>query len=322
MPPRRGLAAGQMQLRAIHNPYVSGISYASGDVRAEPIYPPGMARNRRVRGALAAATLVAVAAAPAAPAAARTGAAPGTVLPTSMAALGDSITRGFNACGFYRDCTSRSWSTGDSSAIDSHRLRLGELGAELAGEHNLARDGARAEGLAAQAERAAEVRAQYVTVQIGANDACRSSEARMTPVREFRAALDDAFDTLEEIEGVRVFVTSIPDVHRLWETLRTHRLARWTWDRFDICQSLLAKPNSTAKADVARRDRVRDRVKAYNKELRAACEELGDACRYDGGAVFEARFTGAEVSKWDWFHPSRDGQRRLAEVTWKAGFRW
>jgi hypothetical protein len=36
-------------------------------------------------------------------------------LPRSMAALGDSISRGFDACGFYADCSFRSWSTGDDT---------------------------------------------------------------------------------------------------------------------------------------------------------------------------------------------------------------
>src|SRR5687768_10232023 len=40
--------------------------------------------------------------------------------PTKMAALGDSITRGFNACGWYVDCPSRSWSTGSYSTVNSH----------------------------------------------------------------------------------------------------------------------------------------------------------------------------------------------------------
>src|SRR5215217_334993 len=44
--------------------------------------------------------------------------------PTKMASLGDSITRGFNACGFYFDCTARSWSTGSYSSVNSHYRRL------------------------------------------------------------------------------------------------------------------------------------------------------------------------------------------------------
>src|SRR5918912_1280871 len=45
-------------------------------------------------------------------------------IPNSLDALGDSITRGFNACGFFFDCTARSWSTGTYSPVNSHYLRI------------------------------------------------------------------------------------------------------------------------------------------------------------------------------------------------------
>lgn len=67
---------------------------------------------------------------------------------------------------------------------------------------------------------------------------------------------------------------------------------------------------------VARRDAVRERVVAYNGVLRDVCAK-DRYCRYDGGAVFDFRFTGTQLSKWDWFHPSRDGQARLAEIAYR-----
>ena len=41
------------------------------------------------------------------------------------------------------------------------------------------------------------------------------------------------------------------------------------------------------------------------------CEE-DRYCRYDGDAVFDYRFGQAQLSQWDWFHPSRNGQAQLA----------
>ncbi len=244
-------------------------------------------------------------------------------LPTSVAALGDSITRGFNACGFYRDCTSRSWSTGGSEQVDSHVSRLDDRGAKLTEANNFAADGARADSLAAQAEAAVAVAADYVTIEIGANDACRSAEDRMTPVAEYRAQIDAGLAVLRKgLPDARVFVASVPDVKRLWTVGHGHRLARYAWDKLKICQALLADANSDDKADKARRDRVRDRVKDYNRELKAACKAYGKACNYDGGAVFATPFTLDEVSKWDFFHPNTAGQKVLAKVTWEAGFRW
>jgi lysophospholipase L1-like esterase len=256
-------------------------------------------------------------------AAAAGGAAERVALPTSMAALGDSVTRGFNACGFYVDCTRRSWSTGASGRVQSHRDQLGGLGARLEEVHNLAADGARADSLAAQAAAAVAAKAEYVTIEIGANDACRASEGAMTPVADYRAQVEAALDTLAAgLPGARVFVASVPDVKRLWTVGHGHRAARYAWNKLHVCQSLLANPHSDAAADAARRDRVRARVGEYNQVLAQACQEYGSACRYDGGAVFREPFTLNQISKWDFFHPNVSGQKRLADVTWKAGFRW
>ena len=43
-------------------------------------------------------------------------------------------------------------------------------------------------------------------------------------------------------------------------------------------------------------------------------------CHFDGKAVFNYAFQRKDVSKVDYFHPSREGQRVLAAVTWDAGF--
>jgi hypothetical protein len=45
-------------------------------------------------------------------------------VPQVMAALGDSISTGFNACGWYVSCTARSWSSGDNKDVNSHYLLL------------------------------------------------------------------------------------------------------------------------------------------------------------------------------------------------------
>lgn len=242
-------------------------------------------------------------------------------LPTSIVSLGDSITRGFNACGFYVDCTRRSWSTGDDEDVSSHRVRLRGIGAQLGGQANLARSGARVDALAAQAAAAVERSPQYVTIEVGANDACRGSEAAMTPVARYRDHLDAGLAVLRAgAPGARVFLASIPDLKRLWETGHDKRLARWAWAKFDVCPSMLDDAGSDDPEDAARRDRVRDRVIAYNAQLAEACAAYGPNCVFDDNAVFRTRFSLDQVSKWDYFHPNTSGQRLLADVTWSAGF--
>jgi len=281
----------------------------------------------RVRRVARAVTVVAVVAGVAAVpvGAASAGASASTAaLPNSMASLGDSITRGFNACGWYVDCTSRSWSTGDYSGVNSHYLRLLALKAPISGRnHNHAKSGAKASALATQAGTAVSRGAQYVTIEIGANDACTSSESTMTVVSTFRRQIDQALDTLEAgLPNARVFVASIPDIKRLWYIGKDNRYARYAWSRFGICQSMLARPTSTDPEDVARRDRVRQRVIDYNTQLAQACAAYGTTCDFDDNAVFNYRFVLSQVSTWDYFHPNTEGQRVLAGVSWNAGFAW
>src|ERR1700742_369541 len=72
--------------------------------------------------------------------------------PSSMASMGDSITRGFNACGFYFDCTSRSFSTGSDSGVNSHYLRIRAKNSAINGRnYNQAASGAKADDIPGQA---------------------------------------------------------------------------------------------------------------------------------------------------------------------------
>jgi lysophospholipase L1-like esterase len=241
-------------------------------------------------------------------------------LPTTVAALGDSITRGYNACGWYVSCSSRSWSTGGSSTVGSHYLRLQSLGAAPT-RYNDAATGATVADLDRQAGRAVAQGADYVTVLIGANDACAGTESGMTATARFDARLRTGLDRLRAgLPDARVLVASVPDVKRLWRIGKDSWRARAAWSAFGICQSMLDRPRSTSQADVDRRDRVRQRVAAYNRLLAAACADYGDRCRYDGGAVYRYRFTLDQVSRWDYFHPNTAGQAALADVTWSAGY--
>jgi lysophospholipase L1-like esterase len=242
-------------------------------------------------------------------------------IPNSMAALGDSITRAFNACGFYVDCPSRSWSTG--SAVNSHYVRIQAKNPSITGRnYNDALSGAEMVDLNTQAQAAVAQRVDYVTILMGANDACSSTEAGMTPVATFEAQFRQAMTTLASgLPDAAIFVASIPDLKRLWEIGRTSFWARTAWSLYQICQSMLARPLSTASADLERRERVRQRVVDYNAVLAQVCSEHL-TCRFDGNTVFNYRFTLSHVSGWDYFHPNTNGQQVLAEVTYGVGFSW
>lgn len=245
-------------------------------------------------------------------------------LPSVMVALGDSISAGFNACGWYVPCTSRSWSAGDHPDVDSHYLRLLELGPSVKGHNlNFSVPGSTSADLLGQVERAIAAKAGYVTILIGAQDACVRSERAMTPVAVYERRVDEAMAALRVgLPGVRVFVASIPDMRRLWQVGKDNVIARTFWQLGRICQTMLANPTSTKAKDVQRRARVRGRLMDFNEVMARACAEFGPRCRTDEGAVFGYPYTLDHISKWDFFHPSAEGQRVLAEKTFGAGFDW
>ena len=252
-----------------------------------------------------------------------TGAAAQEPIPNSMASTGDSITRGFNACGWYSDCTGRSWSTSDYSSVNSHYLRIRAKNAAINGRnYNDGRTGARMSDLNGQVTTAVSQGVDYVTILMGANDACTSSESTMTPVSTFRAQFTQAMNTLSAGRpNARIFVSSIPDIKRLWFIGKDNSSARWFWSNGGICQSMLANPQSTAQADVDRRNRVQQRVIDFNTQLAQECA-LHAHCKFDGNAVFNYPFVISQVSGWDYFHPNTSGQAVLASVTYGAGFGW
>ncbi len=295
--------------------------------------------------ALAVTALLAALALVAAPASA-------TKPPQTMAALGDSITRAFNSSGPGcptgpgLDCPKNSWATGTNPAVNSQLQRLEAMHPGDVVGFNDAVSGARAAGLLAQAQAAAAQGPDYVTIEIGANDACASTP---TPLGTFRDQVEAALGALAAGNPkVYVQLASIPDINQL-HTLFTsppdpNALTRWA--ALSVCQGLLANPLSSEPADVARRAAFRDRVIAYNGALAGACAEFS-RCRWDRNAVFESSFTKDDVanvtnteglpifpfnvlpvfgpghanSTADYFHPSLQGQAQLAETTWNATFR-
>jgi len=248
---------------------------------------------------------------------------PSAEVPERMAALGDSITRAFHAeCGFLQDCPTESWTTGISSTFDSQFERLVAIDPILTRADNLAVTGADSFDLPAQADAVADGTG-FVTLLIGANDACTDTASEMTAVADFTANVGSAFGSLAALDPrPQVLVASIPDLYRLWEVGRVSGGARFAWWLYGICPSMLEDPLSTSTADEQRRQQVRQRVVDYNAALAAACAAYGESCRFDGGAVFGYPFTLDQLSTIDYFHPNVTGQAVLAEVTWEAGFSW
>lgn len=238
------------------------------------------------------------------------------VSPRSIAAVGDSITRGFDACTVLSDCPEVSWATGTSSDVDSLAVRLLGRTRAAGSSWNYAVTGARMADLPGQMAQAATRRPQLVTVMAGANDACRASTSAMTSVAGFRADFEDALSTLRQsLPRTQVYVASVPNLKRLWSQGRTNPLGRQVW-KLGICPSMLGDAEALDSAAKLRRNTVQKRVEEYNAVLREVCAK-DRRCRFDDDAVYDYRFGTEQLSKWDWFHPSVNGQARLAEIAYR-----
>lgn len=245
-------------------------------------------------------------------------------LPASMAALGDSITAAFGSCATELACGRNSWATGTSTSVNSHYLRIRAANSKIAGhQHNYAVPGARAADLTGQAAAAVKAKAEYVTILVGANDACAGRVDWMTDIATFRAQIDAGLAVLKKgLPKAHILVVSIPDLYRLWLLGHGDAHAVRAWNLFGTCPSLLADPTSTAAADESRRRQVADRIDAYDRALSASCTAYGKHCRTDHGAAHGVQFSLSLVNHLDYFHPGADGQRELAEVTYPGSFTW
>jgi lysophospholipase L1-like esterase len=239
--------------------------------------------------------------------------------PTSMAALGDSITRAFDVCCSYADHPAQSWSTGSATdTISSHYERLLALQPAISGHAaNLAVTGAKMVDGPTQAGRlTADV--QYVTILLGANDVCTSSAATMTPTATFQTQFQSTLDTVHrQAPDAAVFVSSIPNIYQLWSTLHTNFAARLVWATAKICPSMLSSSNTDTQ-----RKAVAAREGEFNEALRSTCTSAAYAgfCRWDNLATFNVAFTSKQVSTLDYFHPNASGQAVLASTTWAASY--
>jgi lysophospholipase L1-like esterase len=244
-------------------------------------------------------------------------------LPGSMAAVGDSITQAASSAGSLgSDAPQNSWSTGTSSSVNSHYLRLQAAGAPIAGRaSNHSVSGAKMADLNGQMQTVVPAAPDYVTVLMGGNDVCTDTVAQMTDPGVFRDQFAAAMATLTAGSPTTwVYVVSIPDVYQLWSLFNGNFWARLIWASAGICQSLLANPTSTQQADVDRRAAVRQRNIAFNAALAEVCAAYA-RCRFDGNAAFNTAFTTGDVSG-DYFHPSVAGQAKLSAVSWAAGYAW
>ena len=196
-------------------------------------------RTIRLVQALVAVLVTLAVVGPAAPAQAATPPAP-----HSMASLGDSITRGFNACGWFVDCPSRSWSTGAHVASTATTPGCCRQPAVPAGIQRRPKTGARWPPWPGRRPARSAQGAQYVTILLGANDACTGSESTMTAGRHLRRpGPTPGWPRCERPRRHARRLRRLDPRHQAALAGREGLLrARSAWSLFGICQSMLANP--------------------------------------------------------------------------------
>lgn len=240
--------------------------------------------------------------------------------PDSMAAIGDSITQAANLDGSTLGSSNprHSWSTGYDSGdiIISHYERLLARNANISGRnYNDAVSGAKMDDAPGQADIVVSRGVEYVTFLMGGNDVCTSSKTTLTPVATFEAHARDAMARLANgLPNAKIYLLSVPDVYQLYNLFKGNSTARWVWRNFKICQAMLSESNTEAD-----RQFVRQRNIDFNTALARVCAEFAQ-CKWDGNATFNYQFTANDVSKVDYFHPSKTGQKNLAQQSWLAGY--
>ncbi len=237
--------------------------------------------------------------------------------PLVLATLGDSLTRGFDACSHYGDCPAVSWAGGTDPRVDSVASRLEARTDRPVPVHDLARSGAPVADLDRQVEAAVAVHPDLVTVLVGANDVCQGPIESMTPVADYAAAVERSVAAITERTPAVVLLASAPDPTVLLEAGAGDPTARFLWSHGGICPSALADPQSKASEVVDRRAAVSTRIGAYDAALAAVCSRF-PRCLTDGGALRAYRPSLRQLSALDAFHPSITGQRELARLEWTA----
>jgi len=244
---------------------------------------------------------------------------PNAPLPSSMAAIGDSISVGYNACCSLGAHPEDSWSTGNgypSDGVYSHYQRILAVTPSISGNvYNDAVPGAKVADTNSQAQTAVAQQAQYVTILIGANDVCTGSIPSMTSTANFHSAFQSTMSTLESglPPAAHIFFSSIPNIYQLWSVLHGNPAAQAAWS-LGICQSMLSTSNTEAQ-----RQQVLSQEEADNSVLSQVCRQYAN-CKWDRDATFDYQFTPSDVSTLDYFHPSQSGQGTLATVTWSTSW--
>jgi lysophospholipase L1-like esterase len=239
-----------------------------------------------------------------------------TQWPNSIAALGDSVTRATLADDTPRGLTfgqpEHSWALGDAGrdGILSHyeRIRVQNPGINRRA-WNLARSGAKADDLPGQARSAVALGAEYVVIQVGANDICATDASRMTPTQTFLGHYATALDTLERgLPNATILVTGPIRVSGVYDAGRNDPSCQIKWASLRPCDNVLRNGSIQRQQADARTAEYTNGLRALAARYRVAFDDR----------ITRGRITRDHLSDVDCFHPNQRGQAFLADRSYKA----
>jgi lysophospholipase L1-like esterase len=265
-------------------------------------------------------------------------------VPKRLSSVGDSITEAINAEEFnpFVIITPNHWASWANgyhgfwewllgrTNVHSHNQRItSAFGSRNRKNYMEAVSGADSFDLAPQMGQSVSHAADYVSVFMGHNDVCQDSFSDIPTDAQFEANVRAGFDQLEASlpNGATVYTLAIVDIYKLWELgpqlsgfLGISCETIWATTLLGIfpCGTMLNPLNSEAD-----RQYTRSRNIAFNQILEDLVAEYdaNDTHHYweFSDLTFETEFVPSEVSPFDCFHPSAEGQTRLSEESWLTG---
>lgn len=231
--------------------------------------------------------------------------------PSSMATIGDSISRGALADDTVDDDQPEHvWSTGDDSGdvVDSHLERIRDVNSS-ATAYNNAWNGAESDDLLAQSNTTVSQGVDYVTIQMGGNDICGDDTAEMTTVATWEDRWNEAIDVLQAgLPGADILVTSVVNVRRVYDVGSSNWGCQFKWYIFDFCANMLTNGST-------QRSQATARLLDYNDSLDSLTATQGVFYDEDSYGI---QFSRGQLSSVDCFHPDISLNADMADATYDA----
>ena len=230
-----------------------------------------------------------------------------------IASIGDSITTAMNASSWGNQ-KEYNWSTGNSrdKRVKSHYFYLKNMYQDKEiSLFNVAKSGALSNDLERQVDYVLEKNPDYVTILIGANDACNFSNNYEEEIELFAENVRNSINRLvNSKENIKILLLPIPNLYHLWK-LGSHSMCQYKWDLFGICSNLL---HSNRTED--ERQHFQNNINLQNEKMHEIADEFSQWVIFDK-SLADVKFERKHVSQKDCFHPSLEGQDLISHLSWK-----